>query len=457
VGGVLGVWRRVVGIPAAAALTLGAVSVAVLVASATPASAATDLVTTEAQFRADFNSNSFDTLVLQNDIHLTGCTPGSRAARTTANNPLTVDGQGQFKIVQDCDGFGVLTVPSPDTSNVTLRGVTITGAHDSGDGGGIEFEGTNLTIDHSTFINNHTSVLFGDDGGGVDFEGTGTLTVTGSTFANNSAADDGGGVNCDSPPASGTGHPMTVTGSTFTANSTLAGQGDSGGAIDMEVQGCALTMTNSTVTANTSGDDAAITSERSAGPVTLVYDSIVNNATAPASPGPASIRPKEAGPDDTGHDKPGVHAENDTAAVATANLEAVTPSSLTVFGTVVAHPHGGPNCSDATGAPLAGISSAGYNLADDTSCGLTNATDKQAAGLDPKLGALANNGGPTQTLLPLTGSPLIDAIAAAACQSGPAAGITVDQRGVARPQGPGCDIGAVEVVVPLVVQPRFTG
>ncbi|MFT3792023.1 MAG: choice-of-anchor Q domain-containing protein [Rudaea sp.] len=56
---------------------------------------------------------------------------------------------------------------------------------------------------------------------------------------------------------------------------------------------------------------------------------------------------------------------------------------------------------------------------------------------DPKLGALADNGGATQTLLPGSGSAAIDA---GSCTS------AVDQRGIARPQGLGCDIGAVEVV-----------
>gem|GEM_PF-3421171 len=59
---------------------------------------------------------------------------------------------------------------------------------------------------------------------------------------------------------------------------------------------------------------------------------------------------------------------------------------------------------------------------------------------DPMLDALANNGGPTQTMLPLAGSPAIDA--AAGCAGANA----VDQRGVARPYGSACDIGAVEVV-----------
>jgi hypothetical protein len=59
---------------------------------------------------------------------------------------------------------------------------------------------------------------------------------------------------------------------------------------------------------------------------------------------------------------------------------------------------------------------------------------------DPALGALADNGGPTQTMRPLPGSPVIDAIA---CTDAPA----TDQRGVPRPQFVQCDIGAVEYSV----------
>ncbi len=86
----------------------------------------------------------------------------------------------------------------------------------------------------------------------------------------------------------------------------------------------------------------------------------------------------------------------------------------------------------------------GFNFSDDASCGFTAGTDRQNAG-DPNLGALADNGGPTETRLPQSGSPLIDAIPLASCQADGAGGITTDQRGLARPSGPGCDIGAVEV------------
>ena len=56
----------------------------------------------------------------------------------------------------------------------------------------------------------------------------------------------------------------------------------------------------------------------------------------------------------------------------------------------------------------------------------------------PLLGALSDNGGTTQTMLPGTGSSAVDA--GDGCES-------TDQRGIARPQGIACDIGAVEVVV----------
>jgi hypothetical protein len=134
---------------------------------------------------------------------------------------------------------------------------------------------------------------------------------------------------------------------------------------------------------------------------------------------------------------------------------------LSSFGSVVALPQGGGvNCSF-TGVTT---TSNGFNFSDDASCGFTAGTDQQNAG-DPGLGALADNGGPTQTRLPLPGSPLIDAIPVASCQADGASGITADQRGVTRPQGPGCDIGAVEVEVagpavpaaPVQAVVRFTG
>jgi CSLREA domain-containing protein len=87
----------------------------------------------------------------------------------------------------------------------------------------------------------------------------------------------------------------------------------------------------------------------------------------------------------------------------------------------------------------AALASDGGNVASDTSCGLTDLTDRQ--GVDPRVGPLADNGGWTPTHVPLGGSPAIDLVApeSPACSS-----TNQDQRGTTRPTGSGCDAGSVE-------------
>ncbi len=82
---------------------------------------------------------------------------------------------------------------------------------------------------------------------------------------------------------------------------------------------------------------------------------------------------------------------------------------------------------------------AGHNLSfGDTSCPSTFLSG------DPALGQLADNGGPTETIALVPGSAARDQVPVASCQA-------TDQRGVARPAGPACDIGAYEVAPPTVV------
>ncbi len=83
------------------------------------------------------------------------------------------------------------------------------------------------------------------------------------------------------------------------------------------------------------------------------------------------------------------------------------------------------------------LASLGYNLSSDPSCAFTDPTDKNST--DPKLGPLQDNGGGLPTHRPGPTSPAIDA-RTAGCGG-------TDQRGVARPQGAGCDSGAVELKV----------
>ncbi len=65
---------------------------------------------------------------------------------------------------------------------------------------------------------------------------------------------------------------------------------------------------------------------------------------------------------------------------------------------------------------------------------------------DPQLGPLADNGGPNRTMALPAGSPAEDAANPATCPA-------TDQRGISRPQGSGCDIGAYERVIALGVTP----
>jgi hypothetical protein len=112
-------------------------------------------------------------------------------------------------------------------------------------------------------------------------------------------------------------------------------------------------------------------------------------------------------------------------------------SGGSILATVLAEPNGGDNCS---GTP----SSEGYNYADETCFWADgDATDENAGG-PALLGAPADNGGSTPTMLPAAGSPLLDRVAlgAGACGEAPE-----DQRDVVRPQGDLCDTGAVEVEV----------
>ncbi len=77
----------------------------------------------------------------------------------------------------------------------------------------------------------------------------------------------------------------------------------------------------------------------------------------------------------------------------------------------------------------------GHNISSDGSALFTSPTSKN--NVDPLLGPLGNNGGLTLTMPLLFGSPAINTADAVACPS-------TDQRGIQRPVGEGCDIGAFE-------------
>jgi hypothetical protein len=91
------------------------------------------------------------------------------------------------------------------------------------------------------------------------------------------------------------------------------------------------------------------------------------------------------------------------------------------------------------------ISSNGYNLSSDDTCNFRNPGDLNNT--DPILGPLQNNGGPTQTMALLPGSPAIDTGNPSGCTDGNAHLLKTDQRGRPRPDKEdtgGCDMGAYE-------------
>jgi hypothetical protein len=102
----------------------------------------------------------------------------------------------------------------------------------------------------------------------------------------------------------------------------------------------------------------------------------------------------------------------------------------------------GGNCFQ-LGGSASHITSNGNNLSSDGTCAayFTQTLPLLADwnNVSANLGPLANNGGSTLTHLPLPGSKAIDTGDNSACPP-------TDQRGVTRPQGPRCDIGAVEYV-----------
>ena len=113
----------------------------------------------------------------------------------------------------------------------------------------------------------------------------------------------------------------------------------------------------------------------------------------------------------------------------------------------------GNNIAGGTAADFGGtFSSQGYNLLQTiASIVITGDTNGNILGLDPMLGPLQDNGGPTWTQALLPSSPAIDA---GACDDPP-----TDQRGVPRPfdvpwitnVDGGCDIGAFELDAPYPV------
>ena len=120
--------------------------------------------------------------------------------------------------------------------------------------------------------------------------------------------------------------------------------------------------------------------------------------------------------------------DNPITQAGTANVKA--DSGLESFGSIVALPSGPAGAVSCDAAPA---TTHGYNFDGDGSCALRAPTDRRRGG-DPRLLVLVGG-----YRVPLAGSPVLDRIPVGNADCG-----GIDQRGLQRPRGDGCDIGAIE-------------
>ena len=298
------------------------------------------------------------------------------------------------------NGGGML---NNETGTVTVTNSTFRGnaaqyvvgpAGFGGNGGGIYNHGM-LTVTDSTFEDNTASAGSQTSGEGGGIYNDGDLFITNSSFHGNSAMS-GGGIFNGSPSQTGV---LVVNGSVFYGNLVSGSYSSGGGGGGIFNQGIIMAVSNSTFHAN--GGSGAGGGN--------IYNCCNSKGTALLSNATLA-----AGIAATGE---GGNVSNLT------NFQQA--GTLFLENTILGGAAGANNC-------YGSVTDGGGNLRWPTS-------DSSCVGSygNPKLGVLQNNGGPTDTMALLPGSAAIDTAFDALCTP-------TDQRGVIRPQGPHCDIGAFE-------------
>jgi hypothetical protein len=349
------------------------------------------------------------------------------------------------------DAIQVGTVFQSATLTVTGTVVSANSALSTGtDGGGIGNAGNGtVTITNSSLIANFSE---GTGGGFGDANAQGTLIVQNSFYADNSAFGNGGGI--------AAGGPVTTI-----SNTEIKGNSSTGSGGGIFASGVTLTVLNSTVTGNTAatagGGIELQTTGTGAGASAITSSTIAANSAL-----------NNAGANGGGIDAPteftgSVALLNDTINNNFATTgggifwAGATGSSFSLQNTIVARhfvsPAGaGPDANNPAGiftddgGNLIGVSGPGSGNTGFTAA--TTQTGTVAVPLDPLLGPLQYNGGPTtgaggptavlqsqllETEVPLPGSP---AIARGVATGAP----TTDERGFQIPAGAAIDVGAVQ-------------
>ena len=375
--------------------------------------------------------------------------------------PMTITLSSPLAISSDVtiDGGNKVTLDAVGTSShiqfqaskhLTLTQISLVNGFGGNCGGSITVPGGAwLTLDEARFLNNklHSTVWNISGAGAVCVLANGKADVNNSLFTKNDGYMGGGIANYGT---------TTITHTVFTANTA-----STGGAIYNEF--APLRITESTISGNTaiwnSGGGLAI----SRGTAIVQMSTVSGNVSKGSGGGVSSsgflyLTNSTVSGNSAATNGGGLEIQEDFIATTATTLlnstlanntaggqggniyrGAVASTKVKLKNTLVAS--GSPNNCDS------GVTSQGNNLESANTCGLTAAGDKKST--DPKLGPLQNNGGTTNTRALLSGSPAIDAGTNVGCPA-------TDQRGIARPQGSACDIGAYEVHVPAATTTTIT-
>lgn len=404
-----------------------------------------------------------------NDTAPNGCTPGDctlREAITDANASPGPDnilfasgltgtialtcGFGQLEIFTDTniDGPGarIITVSGEDCNRVFL----VTGV------------GTNARIEGLTIANGNAQLLgtLLGDGGGVLNVGGSTLNLTEVNVSGNTATSLGGGVATRS--LLGTTSTTYITRSLISDNNALAGGGGISNIATANIVSSAVTtVTNSTVTLNNTVAEAGGVSNVG-GTVNLVNDTISHNSSTLTGGGVVNV----AGVLGLGvtYLRNTIVAYNNAVVVGTVlNL---SDDVLGIFNSLGNNLIG--NNLNATASFQASVFVGGFPQP-NVNADIVGSISVGTSVIDPRLGPLQNNGGPTNTRAVLAGSPAINrgnnCVGTDTCATDPSPNtlpeaLLTDQRsdGFLRISGFIVEIGAYELqVVPTAANVSVGG
>lgn len=312
------------------------------------------------------------------------------------NKNVTIDSSSAPGITVSGNNSDRVLIIDPGTT-AAVKGLTLANGYGWDLAGGVLNNGS-LTLDHVTVKDNVMATSAGEfwKGGGGIYNGDGArLNLIDSTVSGNQAGWSGGGIYAFFNTTT------TIIRSTISNNVSS----DVGGGIRSLGN---MNITNSTVSSNTATGWHGGAIFHTDGDMNISSSTIANN-----------IAPDWA-----------------SSAIFLGEYGTVVPT-LTLTNTIITG-NQWYACEQFASGGTVRLISGGHNVVQDASY---NPTSSDLIVSNALIGPLADNGGPTLTHALLSGSPAVDA---ADDQSCPA----TDQRGVARPQGPHCDIGSFELPVP---------